>query len=149
MVAGLVAGVLVFLMLTQLYGSLPPLPAPAGVTLLAIAAIDTGLAISVRFRIRSRRTLLTQALNPARTVALAKASSLLGAIMLGAWLGVLGYLVPKQGQITAAANDLPSSIIGIVCSMALIAAALWLEWCCRVPRDQDEQPPERRSGTPS
>jgi hypothetical protein len=68
--------------------------------------------------------------------------------MAGAWLGVLGYVLPRQAaDITAAADDLPSTVVGVICSALLIAAALWLEWCCRTPRDQDNQPPERHSGS--
>lgn len=146
-VAGLVTAVLVYLLVRVLYGQLPPLPTFAGVTLLVLAIVEGALGVSLRSRIRNPgagRPL--QPLTAARSVALAKASSMLGSIMLGAWFGVLAYVLPRRAEITAAADDVPSTVVGVVCSAILIAAALWLEWCCRTPRDQDNQPPEHRSG---
>jgi hypothetical protein len=66
--------------------------------------------------------------------------------MLGAWLGVLAYVLPRRDELTAAEDDFPAAVIGVICAAVLIGAALYLEWCCRTPRDQDNQPPERRSG---
>jgi hypothetical protein len=146
--AGLVAAVLVYLLVRSFYGQLPPLPTFAGVTLLVLAVIEGALGISLRSRIRKPgegRPL--QPLTAARAVALAKASSILGAIMLGAWAGVLAYVLPRRAELTAAAADFRSTVVGVICAAFLIAAALWLEWCCRTPRDQDNQPPGRRSGT--
>jgi len=147
-IAGFVTAALVHLLVRVLYGQLPPLPTFAGVTLLVLAVVETVLAFSLRSRIRDPRGgRPLQPLTAARAVALAKASSLLGAIMFGAWLGLLAYVLPKRVEITAAADDLPSTVVGVICSVLLIGAALWLEWCCRTPRDQDNQPPERHSGS--
>lgn len=143
---GIVTGVVGYLLVLQFYGDMPRLPTLAGVTLLALAAVEAGLAVAVRNRVR-RRTGVLHAVSIARAVALAKASSILGAIMLGAWLSLFGYLFPRRDKL-AAGDDLPSAVVGLVCSAVLIAAALWLEWCCRVPDDQDEQPPGRKSGAP-
>ena len=143
--AGVVAIVVVYLAIRLLYGEIPPLPTFAGVTLLVLAIIEGVLGTSLRGRIKRMaegRPMDGRPLEPltvARAVALAKASSLLGAIMLGAWIGVLGYLLPRQGELSAAANDLPSAIVGAVCAAALIGAALWLEYCCRTPRDRGDQ----------
>ena len=141
-IAGLVGVVVAYLAFRFAYGSLPRMPRYAGVTLLVIAVVEVVLAFSVRARIRSGR--LTGAIGVARAVALAKASSLLGALMLGAWLGALVALLPRSDEVTAAANDLRSAIVGAVCSVVLIAAALWLEHCCRTPetrdRDRDDPP---------
>jgi uncharacterized protein DUF3180 len=145
-VAGLLAAGIVFLIAQTAYGDLPPLPTFAGVTLLVLAVIEAALGASLRSRIRKPEGgRPIQPLTAARAVALAKASSLLGAIMFGAWLGMLAYLFPRRAEIAAAADDLPSTVIGTVCSAVLIGAALYLEWCCRTPRDQDNQPPEYRS----
>jgi len=147
-IAGLVTAALVYLLVRVLYGQLPPLPTFAGVTLFLLAGVEAALGFSIRSQIRNPRgSSPLRPLTAARTVALAKASSLLGAIMLGAWAGVLGYVLPRQAEIEAAADDLPSAVVGVICSAILIGAALWLEWCCRTPRDQDNQPPERHSGS--
>lgn len=142
--AGVIAAVVVYLAVKLLYGKLPPLPPFAGVTLAVLAVVEGVLGSSLRNRIRhpeEGRPL--QPLTAARAVALAKASSLLGAIMLGAWLAVLVYLLPRQGELAAAADDLPSAIVGAICAAVLIGGALWLEYCCRAPRDPDAD--ERKS----
>ncbi|HEV7649317.1 MAG TPA: DUF3180 domain-containing protein [Actinophytocola sp.] len=145
-VAGLLAAGIVFLLAQLAYGDLPPLPTFAGVTLLVLAVIEAAFGASLRSRIRKPEGgRPIQPLTAARAVALAKASSLLGAIMLGAWIGMFVYLFPRRAELTAAADDLPSTLIGGVCAALLIGAALYLEWCCRTPRDQDNQPPEFRS----
>jgi cobalamin synthase len=145
--AGLVTAVLVHLLVRVLYGQLPAMPTFAGVTLLVLAVVEAVLAFALRTRIRDpREGKPLQPLTAARAVALAKASSVLGAIMLGAWLGLGVYVLPRRAEITAAAADFRSTVVGVTCSALLIAAALWLEWCCRTPRDQDNQPPERHPG---
>ncbi|GAB3869477.1 DUF3180 domain-containing protein [Kibdelosporangium lantanae] len=137
-VAGLLAAVVLYVVMQAAYGSLPPLPTLAGVTLVVVALVDVVLGFSLRSRIRGKGTRPVEALTAARAVALAKASSLLGAIMLGAWVGVLVYVFPKRAEMVAAANDTTSSVVGAVCAAALIAGGLWLEHCLRTPDDPDE-----------
>ncbi|WP_199431551.1 DUF3180 domain-containing protein [Qaidamihabitans albus] len=132
---------LVLLLFEVAYESMPSLPAPAGITLAALAVVEVVLAFVVRRRIRSRQ--VVTGVEIARAAMLAKASSLLGALMFGAWLSAVVYLAPKADRLTAAAADLPAAIIGSCCAAALIGAALWLEYCCRTP-DQRDQDPDRR-----
>lgn len=132
--AGIVGLAVGFLLIQLAYRDIPRLPTFAGVTLAVLAIVETILAFSIRSRIREGR--FVRALTAARAVALAKASSLLGAIMLGGWLAVLGYVVPRRDEIIAAEQDTPSAVIGALCAIALMAAALWLEYCCRTPDDQ-------------
>ncbi|MGH3819461.1 MAG: DUF3180 family protein, partial [Pseudonocardiaceae bacterium] len=83
-----------------------------------------------------------QALTAAKAVVLAKASSLAGAITGGAWLGVLGYVLPLRSQLQSAAADTGTAAVGAVCAGALVAAALWLEHCCRTPDGPDDPEPD-------
>jgi hypothetical protein len=139
LVAGVVTGLIVHLLLRVAYGTLPPLPRLAGVTLLVIALVDLVLAFVLRARIqRKPGSEPVDPITAARAVALAKASSVLGAVMLGAWAGVLIYVLPSAGDLDAASNDLVSAAVGVVCALALIGAGLWLEHCCRTPRDPHE-----------
>lgn len=138
--AAVVAAVLVNLLLQLSYGELPTLPQPAGTTLLVFAIAEVLLGNALRARIQQRPgSRPVQALTAAKAVVLAKASSLAGAITGGAWLGVLGYVLPLRSQLPSAASDTVTASIGAVCAAALVAAALWLEHCCRTP-DDDEEP---------
>ncbi|MGX7825693.1 DUF3180 domain-containing protein [Actinokineospora sp. 24-640] len=137
--AGLVTAVALYLFIRLLYGRLPPLPTFAGVTLLVLAIVEAVFGHTLRGRIRrTSQGKPLHAITAARALALAKASSLLGAIMLGAWLAVLAYVVPESDRIAAARSDIPSATIGAVSAAILIAAALWLESCCRTPEEPDD-----------
>lgn len=141
--AGAVAAVLVYLLLQLAYGELPTLPQLAGTTLLALAIVEVVLGATLRARIQQRPGARpVQALVAAKAVVLAKASSLAGAITGGAWLGVLGYVLPLRAQLPSAASDTVSAAIGVVCSGALVAAGLWLEYCCRTPDRPDDPEPD-------
>ena len=134
-----VVAVVVYLITRITYGVLPPLPLFAGVTLLLLAIIETILGYSLKARIEQRPgTQPVQPLVAARAVALAKASAVAGALMAGVWAGLIGYLLPRYGQLAAAADDTPSAVLGLVCALALVAAALWLQHCCRAPTDSDD-----------
>lgn len=145
--AGVVAAVLVNLLLRLSYGDLPPLPLLAGTTLLIFAAAEAVLGTTLRARIRRRPgTRPVQALVAARAVVLAKASSLAGAITAGAWLGVLGHVLPLRTlQVPDAASDTVTASIGALCAGALVAAGLWLEHCCRTPDLPDDRPTDELS----
>ncbi|OLF07800.1 hypothetical protein BLA60_26120 [Actinophytocola xinjiangensis] len=146
-VAGLLAAGVGYILFSTFYADLPRIPRYAGFTLLVLAVVEAVLGGSLRSRIRHRDGARpVQALTAARAVALAKASSLLGAIMFGVWLALLAYVLPRRLDLTAAASDTPGAVIGIGCSVLLIGAALYLEWCCRTPDDQENQPPGYRSG---
>ncbi|MGH3468888.1 MAG: DUF3180 domain-containing protein [Thermocrispum sp.] len=127
---GLGAGYLVFQLAST---EIPKLPIAAGGLLGVLAAVDAGLALWVRRMVAGRR--LTQPVVVARCVVLAKASSMLGALMLGGWLGVFGYLYGRSSVV--ADEEVPSAVVGAVCAAALIAAGLWLEHSCRTPEQQD------------
>ncbi|HEX5116630.1 MAG TPA: DUF3180 domain-containing protein [Pseudonocardiaceae bacterium] len=142
---GVVVGILVNLFLLVDYDALPPLPLLAGISLLVLAAIEVFFAQSLRARLAGREgTKPVPALVAARAVALAKASSVLGAIMAGAWAGILAFILPRYSRFITSAGDANSSWVGLVSAGALIAAALWLEHSCKAPQDRDdrgEQPP--------
>src|SRR6185503_12946931 len=74
-----------------------------------------------------------QPLTAARAVALAKASSLVGALMVGVWVGVLVTVFPIMASSAAAGEDRTTALVGLVGSAALVAAALWLENSCKTP----------------
>jgi Protein of unknown function (DUF3180) len=146
LVLAVLAGLVVHLLLRIGYDQLPPLPTMAGSTLALIAVVEAVFGYSLRARIRRRPgTRPVAPLTAARAVLLAKASSLLGAIMLGGWAAVLVYTLPKRDDFPAAASDMVSALIGSVCAAALIAAALWLEFCCRTPRRPDEPSEDQES----
>jgi hypothetical protein len=51
---------------------------------------------------------------------------------------VLAYVLPRSAEVAAAADDSAASVVGLVCALALVGGALWLERCCRTPDDRDD-----------
>lgn len=138
-----VAGVASWLVVRTGYGSIPPLPTLAGVTLAVLAVVELVLGFALRGRIQRRAgTTPLDPLMAARSVALAKASSLVGALMAGLWAGLLGYVLQQRAVLASAARDTPGAVIGLLSAAALVGAALWLEHSCRTPKN-DEPPPAR------
>lgn len=138
-VAGLLAAVIVYGVAQVGYGALPPLPVAAGATLLAIAVIDGALAIVMRPRVHRRPGVEPpDPMMATRLVALAKASSLAGAIMFGVWSGLLAFLLPMYANVQAARSDTTAAVVGLISAGCLVAAGLWLEYSLRNPDEPEE-----------
>jgi hypothetical protein len=130
----LVAGLLTAILLKLVYADLPTLPRLTGVTFGVLAIVEAILAWQLRNRIaRKDGARPVQPLTAARAVALAKASSLVGALMVGVWVGVLVTVFPIMASSAAAGEDRTTALVGLVGSAALVAAALWLENSCKTP----------------
>lgn len=138
LVVALVVAVLVNLLVRLSYESLPGLPLLAGVTLgvLGLAELVGGNLLRARIQ-RRPGARSVEPLVAARAVLLAKASSLGGAVVAGAWAGLLVYVLPRASTVSAAASDTASGAVGLVCALVLVGGALWLEHCCRAPDDGD------------
>lgn len=142
LVAVVCAGV-TWLVLRSVYQHLPPLPWTGVPALLIAALAEAWTGRDLRARIAGRRGLRPAApLFVSRMVALAKASSLAAAIIAGLAAGFDIYLsgslsasVPRQDALTAAITFAAAVLLG--------CAALYLEYCCRVPDN-----PDRPAGPP-
>ena len=140
----LICAVGMWLLLQQVYTSLPPLPwsgVPA-LALLAIAEAITGR--NVRARLAGRGTPIPP-IAVARLAALAKASSLVGALIGGL---AAGFLIYVSGSLDKSAYQSDATVSGATLGAAvlLVAAALYLEYGCRVRNGPDQgaepgQPP--------
>ena len=139
LVCTLVGGVVGYLLADRAYSDLPPLPSYAPVTLVLLAVVEAGMARVVRDRVKGRSRPGARALHPlqvARAAALAKASSPTGAVLLGVYLGLLLWLLPREAE--QAQADALVSAVSAVAALLLVAAALVLERACRTPRGPDD-----------
>jgi uncharacterized membrane protein YbhN (UPF0104 family) len=139
LLAALVAGAVAYVVTRSSYDSNPRPTAAAlfGLALLAIA--ECYVAVMTRARLAGRAG--TRPIDPlavARFVALAKASSIVGALAVGGYAGFLAW-VARIGS-PAADTDTTIASIGVALSLALVGAALLLEYVCRVPRRDDDDP---------
>lgn len=106
-------------------------------TLLAIAAVVIALAVPIRRATRATtpRTRVDP-FHATRVVVLAKASSLAGALLTGAAVGLLVELLIRSGG--PGSDILFRSIAVLVGSIAVLVAGLVGEYLCTVPPDDDE-----------
>ena len=131
-----VCAVGMWLLLHQVYTSLPLLPW-SGVPALALLAIAEAVCgRSVRARLRGRGTAIPP-IAVARLAVLAKASSLAGAAIGGLAAGFLIYVAGSVDKSSAYRSDAFASGATLGAAALLIAAALYLEHGCRVPAGQD------------
>jgi hypothetical protein len=134
-----VAALVGALVVRQWYGSMPRLQWFVPLSLGVLAVAETISGFQLRARIRRRPGLEpVDPLVAARQLALAKASALVGAVMLGVWAGLLLYLLPRLSTLAAAGADAATAWVGIGCSALLVGGALWLEYCCRTPKPPEE-----------
>lgn len=147
-VVAVIVGIASWILVRYNYSSLPPLPLLAGIALYVLAALEVVIGFVVRARVDSRDVGRARGqLHPitaARVLALAKASAILGAVAAGVWAGVLVFLL-TQHDVSAADHDRPGAIVGLVGGAVLVAAALWLEYCCQAPDDPTDEPADRSS----
>jgi hypothetical protein len=131
-------------MLVSLGEPLPRVPLSAPLVLLLGSAILLATALSLRSRltaVRDRRP-GARPVNPlaaARAAVLAKASSPVGALVVGLYTGYGLYLL-QEVEIAARRQFAVLSGFAVLAGLALVAAALFLERVCRLP------PPDERSG---
>jgi hypothetical protein len=138
------AALVTWALLGVLYNQLPPLGWTGVPALLIAAGAEAWTGRDLRARIQGRPGAKpAPPLFVARMVTLAKASSLAAALLAGVSAGFAIYL---SGMLSAPTprNDMVTASISFGSSLVLLAAALYLEYCCRVPRrpdrDRDDEP---------
>lgn len=133
-------GLIAWIIVGRVYSDLPQLQWFVPLSLPLLGFLEAMLGWELRARIQHRRgARLVEPIAAARAVALAKASAIVGAVMLGVWSGLLGYVVPRRDTLVAAQDDSTVAFVGAGGALVLIAAALWLEYCCRAPKPPEEE----------
>jgi hypothetical protein len=143
------AAAVTWAVLYAVYASLPALTWTLVPALLIAAGAEAWTGRDLRARIQGR--IAARPVPPlfvARMVALAKASSQTAALLAGVSAGFMIYL---SGMLSAPTprSDLVDASLSFAASLVQLAAALFLEYCCRVPHDPrpdaDDPPPPRLS----
>ena len=135
--AAIVAAAAAYILTSQFYSDLPPLPLYAPIFLFVLAAAEGYTAMTTAARLAGRpRTQPIHALTVARIAVLAKATSPVAALAVGAYAGFLAHVAQVEG--THARADLRVAVVGVVASTALAVAALAMEHVCRVKRSPED-----------
>jgi hypothetical protein len=147
-IVAVVCALAAWLALRSVYEHLPPLPWTGVPALLVAAVAEAWTGRDLRARIAGKRGLKPAApLFVSRMVALAKATSLVASAITGLAAGFVIYLsgslnaaVPRQDAVTAA--------VTLASAVLLVCAALYLEYCCRVPNAPDRDQTDQRAPLP-
>lgn len=135
-VAGAVFG---YLLVLLVHRWLPPITVWTGLSLLGIAIGEALWGRYVRAKISAGEIGSESGwLHPlvvARSLLIAKASAWMAALMLAWWVGVLAYFLPRRSWLRAAAENTAGALVAAVSALALVVAAVWLQHCCKSPRD--------------
>ncbi|GAB0101921.1 DUF3180 domain-containing protein [Nocardia sp. JMUB6875] len=139
----LLAAIVAWVATNMAYSSFPPISVFSGASLLPVALLEAVLAFVIRQRkenhgIGPGGSGQLHPITAARAVALAKASAQVGSLVGGIWLGFLVWLL-THSDLRAASSDTPGAVVGLIGGAALVAAALWLEYCCRAPIDPPDE----------
>lgn len=108
------------------------------VVLIILAVVVVVLAWPVRRSMRGGKRV--DPFRAIRTATLARASSLLGAMLagFGAGLGIFLWTRPVSPPV----GSIAGMVVLVVCSMVLVAAALLAEQFCTLPKESDDREPD-------
>ncbi|WP_330459087.1 DUF3180 domain-containing protein [Streptomyces sp. NBC_00820] len=126
-------------------GTLPsvPLAAPIVLALIAVVLLATALSLRARFKAQRERRPGAKGVDPlmaARAVVFGHASALVAALVSGIYGGV-GVFLLEILDIPARRDQAIYAGLSAVAGIAVIAAALFLERVCRLPEDDENNPP--------
>lgn len=139
-VAALIAAAVGWLLLSFFYSAWPAPPWLPVIVIAVLAVAEAVLAQNTAARVQRRPGApRVEPLAVARYAVLAKASSLAGALYGGYCAGLLIFYIPDL-TVEFSNDAVPAAAGGVVTSLALVGAALWLERACRVPEDESDKP---------
>ncbi|MFB7458248.1 DUF3180 domain-containing protein [Streptomyces sp. NPDC088337] len=126
-------------------GTLPGVPLAAPIVLALIAAVLLATALSLRARLKAQRERRPGAkgvdpMMAARAVVFGQASALVAALVAGVYGGT-GVALLELLDIPARRDQAFYAGFSVLAGIAVIAAALFLERVCKLPEDDDQNPP--------
>ena len=115
---------------------IPPLS--LAIALAGIAAIVIAFGWPIRQAVRGTATRAVNPFQAMRVVVLAKASILAGALMGGAGIGLVLFLVTRP--VVSTSSSVISSVLVIAAAAALLVCGYLVEQWCRIPPDDTDGP---------
>jgi hypothetical protein len=129
-------------LLRAVYSQLPPLPWTAVPTLLLLALGEVVTGVHLRNKIHHRSAAEdarpVDPLSVANMAVLGKASAHAAAGLTGVFLGFVLHVLPDL-DLPTPRHDFVVSAATTVSALVLTGAALFLEYCCRIPPEEGEK----------
>ncbi|MET8801141.1 DUF3180 domain-containing protein [Streptomyces sp. NPDC004546] len=126
-------------------GTLPsvPLAAPIVLALIAVVLLSTALSLRARLKAQRERRPGAKGVDPlmaARAVVFGQASALVAALVAGMYGGT-GVFLLELLDIPARRDQAVYAGFSVLAGIGVIAAAMFLERVCKLPEDEDQNPP--------
>ncbi len=141
------AALSVWALLKGVYTQLPPLPWTAVPTLLLLALGEVVTGVNLRNKIHHKAAAEearpVDPLSVANMAVLGKASAHAAAVLTGVFIGFALHVLPDL-DLPTPRHDFVVSAATAVSALVLTGAALFREWCCRIPEDPEEKKNDRR-----
>ncbi|MGR2752941.1 DUF3180 domain-containing protein [Agromyces arachidis] len=115
-------------------------PVSLAITLVGVGALVLAFAWPIRQAVRGSARRRIDPFRAARTAVLAKASAITGALVLGAGLGIVAYLLTRS--VPAPAATVWTAAATAFAAAVLLAAGLVAEYFCTLPPDEPDEPDE-------
>lgn len=112
------------------------------IVLVLLAAIVVVLALPVRRAAKGGTPV--DPFRAVRIAMLAKASSLVGAVLAGFATGLAAFLMSRP--VSPPLGSMAPVLVTVACGVVLIGAALVAEHLCTIRKDDDDEPPGLESG---
>jgi hypothetical protein len=109
------------------------------ILLLLVGAAVVVLAVPIRRATRGRNAAPVNPFRALRIAMLAKASSIVGAVVSGLAIGLILFLLTRP--VAPSVGSMGATIATAVCGGILVAAALIAEHLCTIRRDDDDEQP--------
>lgn len=135
-VIGVVIGYLLEIALVAAGASMLIPPVSLSITLVAIAVIVVLFAIPIRRAVHSKVRVHVDPFRAMRVAVLAKACSLVGALLTGTGIGIVIYVLTRP--IPATSDAVWLSVVAAVSAVILLVAGLVAEFFCTLPPPQDD-----------
>ena len=136
---GLVIGFLVEFGMEAMGRSLIIPPLSMTLTLVVVGAIIVGFSLPIRRAVTGRSKKPVDPFQALRVVALARASSRVGALLVGVTLGALVYFTTRP--VLPGVGSIWLTIGSCIGAALLLAAGLIAEYLCTLPKDDNDDAP--------
>ncbi|MEV6053376.1 DUF3180 domain-containing protein [Streptomyces sp. NPDC052107] len=126
-------------------GTLPgvPLAAPIVLALIAVVLLSTALSLRARLKAQRERRPGAKGVDPlmaARAVVFGQASALVAALVAGMYGGT-GVFLLELLDIPTRRDQAVYAGFSVLAGIGVVAAAMFLERVCKLPEDEDQNPP--------
>ncbi|MHA7985281.1 DUF3180 domain-containing protein [Rathayibacter sp. CAU 1779] len=136
-IVGVAIGYLLEVLLVAAGTSMLIPPVSLSVTLVAIGVIVVLLAIPIRRAVRSKVKVHVDPFRAMRIAVLAKACSLVGALLTGTGIGVVVYVLTRP--VLAGVDAIWLSVVAAVSAIILLVGGLVAEFFCTLPPPGDDE----------